>query len=160
MRRRAVLRDTARVETATARGIAHDRLLGQRTRAGALLIDHVERVAAAVPPEARPIAFLHDVLERSSTGYAELVEQGLTDIERAALELLTRGDAEPYEEYIQRIAGADGPAGDLARTVKLADLDDNLGNGTVPAGAPPYASAQQRIVAAAAPQLPEPPPRA
>ena len=43
---------------------------------------------------------------------------------------------------------ARGPAGRLARTVKLADLEDHLAHPTIPADAPPYAWARQRLLTA------------
>ena len=54
------------------------------------MIEHVERVAEAVPPDARAAAYLHDVVEHTGTTYEELIEQGLTPAEFASLELLTR----------------------------------------------------------------------
>ena len=50
--------------------------------------------------------------------------------------------------HATRIADAGGRAGRLARLVKLADLDDHLAHPRIPAGAPPYHSAQERIAAA------------
>src|SRR4051812_38234423 len=114
------------MDTAVARAIAHHSHSGQRTRHGASMGEHVERVAAAVPEGARAVAYLHDVLEQTPTGRGELVELGLTGLEVDVLELLTRADAEPYELHVMRIAAARGPAGRLARVVKVADLDDHL----------------------------------
>jgi hypothetical protein len=50
--------------------------------------------------------------------------------ELEALRLVTRTEGEPYGEFIERIACAKGRAGRIARTVKLADLRDNLGRTT------------------------------
>ena len=102
------------------------------------------RVVAAVPPEAQALAWLHDVLEQSGTTTTDLSGQGLTDVELAALELLTRGPGESYELHVLRIAYAPGPAGRLARTVKLADLDDHISREWVP-GSPPYAWARRHV---------------
>jgi hypothetical protein len=71
---------------------------------------------------------------------------GLTGIEVEALELLTHMPGEPYEAYVERIADAPGPAGQLARIVKLADLNDHLAHPTMPADAPPYEWARKRLV--------------
>jgi hypothetical protein len=131
-----------------ARGIASARHKGQLDRSGRPMIDHLRRVAAAVPVGARSVAWLHDLYERTSTHPAELRFRGLDEVEAAALELLTRSGDEDYALYIWRIASAVGEAGVLARQVKLADLDDHLAS---PAAAyspsPPYAWARHVLVA-------------
>jgi hypothetical protein len=97
------------------------------------------------------IAWLHDLLERSTDGLAhELLARGLTGIEADALELLTRALPESYKGHTLRIATATGEAGRLARIVKLADLDDHLRYDRMPASAPRYAWARRRIAAAQA----------
>jgi hypothetical protein len=131
-----------------ARNIAHCSHLAARDRFDEPVIEHVERVAARVPPQARAVAFLHDVLEWTSTGVDELRAQGLTPLEQTALELLTRAPGESYELYALRIAWAGGEAGAIARTVKLADLDDHLAHTASPHGAPPYGWARRHIVVA------------
>jgi hypothetical protein len=133
------------MEPSVARNIAHYSHTDDRDRFGEPVIEHVERVAAAVPDEARAVAFLHDVLEQTGTSVAELSAQGLTAVEMAALKLLTRGDAETYEAYALRVAWALGPEGELARCVKMADLDDHLNHATMPAGTPPYGWARRHI---------------
>ena len=74
---------------------------------------------------------------------------GLTRLELAALELLTRQAGESYELYILRIAYAPGPAGRLARVVKLADLDDHLARAWH-AGDAPYAWARRHVAVGSA----------
>ena len=133
------------MDVATARSIAHYSHAGQRDRHGVPLTEHVERVAQAVRPEARAIAFLHDVLERTNTTVEGLRAQGLTPVEHDALALLTRDPEESYELYVLRITHASGAAGRLAREVKLADLDQHLEAPFV-LGAPPYAWARRRLV--------------
>jgi hypothetical protein len=128
-----------------ARSIAQFSHVGRRDRFGDPVIDHIERVAAAVPPEARAIAFLHDVLEHSDTSVAELRAAGLTLDELEILELLTRAPNESYEAHTLRVAYARGSEGRIARVVKLADLDDHLGHPDPPDGAPPYAWARRHI---------------
>ncbi len=135
------------MDPAVARGIAHSFHAGQWTRHGMPMGEHVERVGNAVPPYAQAVAFLHDVLERSPTGRAGLVEDGLTAVEIAALDLLTHAPGESYELYVLRIAAARGLAGRLARIVKVADLDDHVAAEYV-MGDPPYAWARRRIVIA------------
>jgi len=136
------------METALARTIAESEHESQRDRFGELVIDHLARVAEAVPPEARATAWLHDVLEHSDVDPAELCAEGLSDVELAALELLTRTPAELYELYVLRIAHAPGAEGRLARAVKLADLEDHLAHAHIPHTAPPYAWARRHIAAA------------
>jgi hypothetical protein len=114
------------VDPEIARGIAYYSHHDRRDRLGELLIEHVARVAAAVPPSARATAWLHDVLEHSDVAPAALRDQGLTELEAEALDLLTRAPGEPFELHMLRIVHAPGPAGDLARAIKLADLDDHL----------------------------------
>lgn len=99
---------------------------GQTDKFGDPALLHVLRVAVSVPAEARAVAALHDALEDSELTADDLWGMGLPGMELEALKLLTRGD-EPYEDYIERVATAEGEAGELARTVKWADLHDNLG---------------------------------
>jgi hypothetical protein len=132
------------VDQSVARSVAHYSHVRQRDRRGALIVEHLARVVAAVPAEAQPLAWLHDVLEHSPTTTGELRGQGLTPLELAALDLLTRRASESYELYILRIAYARGAAGRLARVVKLADLDDHIARPWV-AGDPPYAWARRHI---------------
>src|SRR3954447_18982267 len=96
------------MDPAVARGIATATHIGQRTRSGELVLEHVARVAAAVAPDARATAWLHDLLERSDVSAEQLRAQGLTAVELDALELLTRSPAEAYELYALRIAHAPG----------------------------------------------------
>lgn len=89
-------------------------------------------------------AVARSVAHYSPTTTSELCGQGLTPLELAALELLTRQAGESYELYILRIAYARGPAGQLARIVKLADLDDHMARPWA-SGDPPYAWARRHI---------------
>jgi hypothetical protein len=137
------------MDPSVARSIAHYSHVGDRDRFGGLVTEHVERVAAAVPQDARAIAYLHDVLEHTEMDVEQLREQGLTDLELAALELLTRLPDERYEAYSLRIAWGRGDAGALARAVKLADLDDHLALGRLRSDdAPPYGWARRHILVA------------
>jgi hypothetical protein len=133
------------MEATIARSIAHVAHTGRRDRFGEPLIEHVERVSATVPDDARAIAYLHDVLEHSDTTVGELDAEGLTPLELATLRLLTRGTDESYEAHTLRVAHAGGPEGELARVVKLADLADHLAHTALPDGAPPYGWARMHI---------------
>jgi len=137
------------MDAAVARNVAHYSHVEQHDRHGVPIVEHVARVVAAVPAEAQPLAWLHDVLEHSPTTTAELRGHGLTPVEQAALELLTRQAGESYELHVLRIAYAPGPAGRLARVVKLADLDDHLARAWTP-GDPPYAWARRHIAVGSA----------
>ena len=55
------------VEPEIAHTIASRHHVGQRNRFGDPVIDHVERVAAAVPADARATALLHDLFELCPT---------------------------------------------------------------------------------------------
>jgi hypothetical protein len=67
-----------RIDATVPRNIATASLAGMRNRLGESFIEHVERVAATVPAEARAVARLHDVLEHSETPVEELRSAGLT----------------------------------------------------------------------------------
>ena len=122
------------------------------TRSGAPLIEHLERVAEEVPPEARALAYLHDALERGERAAEELRELGLSDEELTVISLLTRGQGDPYKTYVMRIARARGRSGSLARTIKRADLEDHLHQRRSAAPAPDYGWALDQIAAATAPE--------
>jgi hypothetical protein len=100
----------------------------QRDRDGSFHIGHVARVAEAVPADDahQRLAWLHDVLEDSELVAEDLGDQLAAD-ELQALCLLTHDEAvEPYDDYVGRIIGTPGTAGDLARAIKQADMLDNL----------------------------------
>ena len=113
-----------------AHGIAEKAHRGQMDKQGDPYIWHVERVAAAVPDEAKVVATLHDVVEDADVTLEELVAKGLGPVEAEAVALLTRDPAEEYADLIERIITAPGESGRLARLVKEADIRDNLGRGT------------------------------
>lgn len=111
-----------------ARELAVQAHADQRDRDGSFHIGHVARVAEAVPPDDahQRVAWLHDVIEDSKTT-AEDLSSRLADDEIHALRLLTHDNPEEsYDAYVRRIVGALGAAGDLARTIKQADMLDNL----------------------------------
>ena len=130
-----------------ARDIALRIHAGQRNRFGEPLVEHLARVAAAVPAEARATAWLHDAMERTPVTAEELRAAGATADELAAIVLLSQAPSESYELYALRIAHADGEAGRLARAVKVADLDDHIAHRHAPPDAPPYGWARRHIAA-------------
>ena len=101
---------------------------GQRDAAGAPLIGHVRRVAAAVSPEARVVAWLHEVLEHTPISEEGLLTEGVSTDELRALKLLTRDQESrsntSYLTHVQVIADARGAGTTIAREVKRADLAD------------------------------------
>jgi hypothetical protein len=138
------------VDLSAARAIAQDVHGRARDGRGHSVLGHLERVAAAVPVDARPLAWVHDVI--GDVSHERLRAAGLTSVEAEALELLTQADGESYELYALRIAHAPGTAGRLARAVKRADLDDDLATpaATRELAAPPYAWARRHIAIAQA----------
>jgi (p)ppGpp synthase/HD superfamily hydrolase len=103
---------------------------GQTDKYGEIYLLHPLRVALDVPTEARVVAVLHDVLEDTDLTEDDLREASISPVELEALRLVTRDPNESYEEFIERIALAEGEAGRLARLVKKADVRDNLGRMT------------------------------
>ena len=120
----------ARVRVERARRIAERAHGGSLEPTGEPLIAHVSRVAKASPEFARPVAWLHEVFERSSIHEEELLASGLTDEELRALRLLPAppraAQRRAIVAHIDLIARASGSAGDLARIVKRVDLEDRL----------------------------------
>jgi hypothetical protein len=130
-----------------AQALAESVHAGALDRYGSSLIDHVRRVAIAVPLEARAVAWLHEALEYAAVTGKALRAAGASDDEVAALKLLTRdlrGDEAAYLAHITRIARAPGEPGRLARIVKRVDLIDRAAHQAVGSGVlaiPPYQKA-------------------
>jgi (p)ppGpp synthase/HD superfamily hydrolase len=94
---------------------------GQVDKHGQPYILHLLRVMSAVEgEEARIVAILHDVIEDTSVTAEDLRREGFGEPVLAALDCLTHRQGEPYAEYVIRCKGQD-----IARWVKLADLEDN-----------------------------------
>lgn len=119
--------DSSVMEVMDARALAVRAHGDQRDRDGTFHIQHVARVAEALPRSDghQRVAWLHDVLEDTDVA-TEVLEPRLPDVEFKALMLLTHDNEEPYDDYVGRIATAEGEAGSLARAVKEADMLDNL----------------------------------
>lgn len=104
-----------------ARAIAKTAHEGQVDKAGKPYIQHPAHVAAAVEGDnAKAVAWLHDVVEDTSTAFEDLSAAGINDEVIAALKLLTHDKSVPYMDYVAKVK-----TNDLARTVKLADLAHN-----------------------------------
>jgi hypothetical protein len=100
--------------------IAHEH---QTDKSGEPYILHPIRVMQSVSGDAeRMVAVLHDVLEDNPNWTAErLSNAGFSAEVIEAVQILTRPEREPYDAYIDTVA-----LYPLARTVKIADLRDNL----------------------------------
>jgi (p)ppGpp synthase/HD superfamily hydrolase len=121
---------------------------GQLDDRGDSYLLHPLRVMNAVPAVARIAAILHDVVERSAITLDDLARAGVQPDDLDAVDLLThRKEERSYAEYIERIAVATGRGGDIARAVKIADLQDKLSRLPVQSkhGASRYVSALARL---------------
>jgi hypothetical protein len=106
--------------------VAVDAHAGQLDKAGKPYILHPLRVMMTVESpsldSARKVAILHDVVEDSDWTLESLdAKHGLSAEEEAALRLLSHGDDDDYDAYVERLS-----SNPLARAVKIADLRDNL----------------------------------
>ena len=104
-------------------------------------IIHIERVAHRASSLARCVpsigvdcadaAWLHDVLEDTDTTARELIQLGVRRSVVDAVVLLTKppkGSEFSLEYYLEKIRD-----NDIARTVKIADMIDNLADDPTPA---------------------------
>ncbi len=100
--------------------IAHQ---GQLDKVGEPYIEHCRRVAFAVPSaDEKTVAYLHDVVEKARSWPMErLAAEGFPTKILEAVQALTRAAAESDEDFVRRAV-----RNDLARSVKIADLNDNL----------------------------------
>jgi (p)ppGpp synthase/HD superfamily hydrolase len=95
---------------------------GQKDKAGAPYILHPLRMMLQMGSETEMVvAVLHDVLEDTPWTLENLRGEGFSTEVLEALDCLTRRTGENYDDFITRVAG-----NQLARKVKLADLEDNL----------------------------------
>jgi len=95
---------------------------GQCRRDGATpYLTHVAAVAATVSAKARPVAWLHDVLEDNESFTADLLAgMGVASKTVAAVVAMTKIQGEAYEDYIKRVE-----KNPLACEVKIADIKHN-----------------------------------
>jgi len=102
--------------------IAAEAHSGQTDKAGAPYILHPLRVMMRVEGDhARIAAVLHDLVEDTEWTLEALRAEGFVDAVVDAIDGLTRRDGEVYLDFCRR-AGTN----EIARVVKLADLEDNL----------------------------------
>jgi (p)ppGpp synthase/HD superfamily hydrolase len=94
---------------------------GQVDKAGKPYILHPLRIMAKMDTEEEmAIALLHDAIEDGGEEISTLIFATMPHSVDSAIRYLTHYD-EPYEEYIGFIS-----ENELARKVKLADLEDNM----------------------------------
>ena len=95
---------------------------GQVDKAGLPYILHPLRVMLRVESETeQTVAILHDVVEDTSITLDDLREDGYSEEILEAVDYLTRRESETYRQFIERVK-----ENELARIVKLADLEDNM----------------------------------
>jgi len=134
--------DTTVIEL--AKRIASKAHAGQMRKDGVTpYIAHPETVAAAVPDEFKPIAWLHDVLEDTELTDEDLREQGIPDAVIEAVQALTKVDGESYEQYLDRVV-----ANPAAARVKKADIAHNLSGQPSEKAKAKYAVALKRLAEA------------
>lgn len=96
----------------------------QRRKDGTPYIGHPMRVAMRVADHglaAMTAALLHDVVEDADVTLADLKDYGFSGIVVDAVDHVTKRKGESYTEFVLR-----AKEHDLARIVKLADIQDNL----------------------------------
>lgn len=114
------MKDSATLEDAIS--IAAQAHKNQKEKINTPYILHPLRIMMRMKTEAEMMAgVLHDVVEDSKWTLEELRNHGFSDEVLKAVECLTHKKEDNYEEYIERIK-----ANEIARKVKLADLEDNM----------------------------------
>ena len=114
-----------------ARRIAEQAHMLQTRKNGEPYINHAIRVSEAAAKhseDAAIVGMLHDVIEDSDQfSFEDLRMAGFSEAVLLALSLCTHDDTETYLAYIVGIKTYSSDyVGDIALTVKLADLEDNL----------------------------------
>jgi (p)ppGpp synthase/HD superfamily hydrolase len=91
-------------------------------KAGKPYILHPLRMMLKMKTEAEMMAaVLHDVVEDTGWTLEQLHEKGFPNDVLAAVECLTKRDGEDYTAFVKRAR-----ANQIARQVKIADLEDNM----------------------------------
>jgi hypothetical protein len=145
------------MDAAHAQALAKRLHRGQRDPGGGLLLDHIRRVALAVPGHARTVAWLHEAFEYTAISEEALLHDGLSLDQLRALRLLARGgdsrSGAVYLAHIALIAAAAGPGAALAQAVKRADLEDRALHPAIRADgwSPPYELGLEALAAARPP---------
>jgi (p)ppGpp synthase/HD superfamily hydrolase len=101
---------------------------GQTDKGGHPYILHPLRLMLqASTDEERIVALLHDVVEDTALTLDDLRCEGFSKQIVEAIDRLTRRPGESYDQFIERIKG-----NDLARRVKILDLEDNSDLSRIP----------------------------
>ena len=107
---------------ADAIGLSARAHYGQKERNGKPYLFHPLRLMMKMKTEVEMIvAVLHDVVEDTEISIDQLRSEGFSPEIVKAVECITRRQDESYDQSINRIK-----SNDLARRVKIADLEDNL----------------------------------
>ena len=102
--------------------LAVEKHAGQSDKSGAPYILHPLRMMARMKTtETMMIAVLHDVVEDTGTSLDDLRQKEFPPSVVAGVDALSRRKGETYEDFTVR--AGENP---LARTVKIADLEDNM----------------------------------
>ena len=89
---------------------------------------HLTRVATSLWQRGKSdniivLAYLHDILEDTDVGPKALFTLGCSSSQVGDVLELTRTEADPYQDYIAKIAKSSSPG---VLIVKVADLEDHL----------------------------------
>jgi (p)ppGpp synthase/HD superfamily hydrolase len=102
--------------------IAASAHIAQTRRDGSPYVLHPLRLMFTVSGELEmTAAVMHDVVEDTDWTLEMLRAEGFPEELLTALDLLTHKDSDSYDAYVRKLA--EHP---IARTVKLADLEDNM----------------------------------
>lgn len=89
-----------------------------------LYIVHPQRVARKMDSvDEKVVAWLHDVIEDTKLDGINLLERGIPAHLVEAVEAISKLPGEDYLEYLLRVRN-----NPIARAVKIADLEDNIGD--------------------------------
>ena len=100
---------------------ATEKHMGQVDKAGVPYVEHPRTVAGMLDGETeRIVAWLHDTVEDTDATIDE-IRRLFGDEVAVAVDHLTHRKGEPYMNYIRRVK-----ENELARKVKLADLEHNM----------------------------------
>jgi (p)ppGpp synthase/HD superfamily hydrolase len=115
---------------------------GQVAPDGHPYIMHPLRMMIAIrQPEERIVAVLHDVIEKADDWTIERLRlEGFSDAILKAVDALTKRDGEDYFDLIQRAVDDK-----IARTVKIADINDHIENFPPGNNCEKYGEALQRL---------------
>lgn len=95
---------------------------GQEDKSGLPYILHPLAVMQAVHTiDQKVVAVLHDVVEDTDIGPAELVDAGFSDTVIGAVLAISKRDNEVYGDYLKRVK-----ANPLALHVKMSDIEHNM----------------------------------